>query len=312
VECWIPARPTLPAPPPATTDPVYPWLATQPDELHLVELPVDFYLTSSLYQYASTAHWRRMVDGNMGLLPPVYPYIVQQVAQFPDAGVVSTLRALGVTHAVVHPRWLSPSAREHLAALRADPASRISIAYEGARSLVLDLRRAPAGEPVTLRGRPLARDGWRADASPADDRAGRAIDADPATAWSSWGDLEAALGRWYDPVPFAERWHRFLSQPARLEVDLGRTVPVTGLVVRLGGSDPLAAPELLLETSLDGHTWERRPGGLAPWPDVRALVTEAAAARFVAAFAEPVEARAVRLSSSGYEVRIGDLAVYAQ
>ncbi len=151
---------------------------------------------------------------------------------------------------------------------------------------------------------------FRIEAGPEAVGADRAIDRDPRTAWSSWAGLEAALGRWYDPVPFRDRWRGFLAaQPAHLDVDLGATVTVTGVLLRLGGSDPLAAPEIRLETSLDGRDWTRLPA-LVPWPAVMALVREAAEARFAAVPAAPLPARFVRLVVSGFEVRVGDLDVY--
>ena len=311
-ECWAPSSETIAVPPPAR-DPVYAWIRTQPSTFRYVELPLDSWVGQSRYQYATTAHWHDTAIGNMGILPPLYPYLVHELQRFPEPDVLALLRALGIDHVVAHTRYLPPAMRQRLVALRGEPASPLALRHEASGDEVLRLPPVEAPEAVALRGRPLDRRGWRATASQADALAARAIDDDSETAWTSYGDLEAALERWYDPVPFLDRWQRFLaSLPVRFELDLGAEATVTAVALRLGGSDPLVAADLTLEASADGRTWTAIAARLRPFPDVRAFIAQPAAARFAFIADFPLRARFLRLSSGGAEWRIGNVDVYAE
>ena len=313
LESWRPPGATIPVAPPRETDRVYTWLAQQRHDLPLVELPIDYFVSSSIYQYRTTAHWQRTLNGNMGILPPLYPFMVHQLARFPDADVVATLRALGITLAVVHLRALPPGARERVTALQHDPATPLGVPFASDDTIVLTLGEAPLPVGPDFRGRKLDRARWQARASHGAALATRAIDASQRTSWRNWGDLEAALHAWYDPVPFLDRWQQFLaSQPSRFELDLGAPDRMTAVVLRLGGSDPMVAPSLRLESSLDGATWTPLPGDLIPLPDVRALVEQAADARFALVLGTAVPAQFLRLSVDGFDCSLGDLQVYAE
>ena len=139
------------------------------------------------------------------------------------------------------------------------------------------------------------------------------LDGDTTTGWSSWGELEHALRRWYDPEPFLDRWWKFLdAQPVRVEIDLGTTDSLTAIVLALGSTDPLAVPRLVIETSTDGTTWSPLPGELDPLPDARALVRHPAEPRFALRMDAPLRARWLRLSSKGFETHVTELEAYAE
>src|SRR2546425_6441178 len=158
----------------------------------------------------------------MGILPPLYPYLVHAMTRFPDQETVGSLAALGVNHAVVHRRFLAPADRDRLARALAEPSSGLAVRYEQADTVVVALPELQPSPPHALRGARLPRTRWRATASADPGRAGAAIDDDPATRWSSWGQLEQSLRRWYDPVPFPDRWQQFISDaPSHLDIDLG-------------------------------------------------------------------------------------------
>lgn len=310
VECWTPAQALTPARPPRTTDPVYAWLAEQPETVHIMEYPLDDYaISAARYQYASIGHWKKTSVGTMGIMPPLYPWLAHAMGDFPAARVRTALRDLGLTHVVAH---LPGPARTALLAAAADPAAGLTVVHESALSVVAAVGDVPPHANVPS-GRALGRAGWRVSASHAAALAPLAVDDDPATSWNSWGDLEDAASRWRDPVPFFERWKTFLAgQPAHFDVDLGAPARVTGVTVRLGGSDPMAAPNVVVEGSLDGAAWTPLPGTLDPTPDARSLVMHAADARFALVCRAPVDARFIRLSCNGYEWRIGDLQVHAE
>ncbi|MGE0456010.1 MAG: hypothetical protein AB7O37_22035 [Vicinamibacteria bacterium] len=102
--------------------PLYARLATE-DAAVVAELP--FFPASEVYRHApyvlaSTAHWRRLVNGYSGFTPPAFVARAAALRGFPDEAAFAELHRLGVTHLVVHfPRWREPRVthvREQLAA----------------------------------------------------------------------------------------------------------------------------------------------------------------------------------------------------
>lgn len=58
------------------------------------------------YLLESTAHWRPMLNGYSGFIPPSYAEHARAVADFPAADAIAALRRAGVTHVFVHDRLL--------------------------------------------------------------------------------------------------------------------------------------------------------------------------------------------------------------
>jgi hypothetical protein len=299
------------APSPARMHPVYPWLARQPPA-PVVELPIDPYgLTTIVRQYASTLHWHPQLHGVSGIQPPIYPYVAERTNTFPAPGVVADLVALGVRRAIVHTQLLSAEARAALdAAARDRRLLKLRWAQEPIAVYALRPSLAP---PATLpAGRELDRTAWRATANAAVALAPRAFDADPTTGWRSWGDLDATVQHaGYERTPILERWNAFLAKtPATLTIDLGAPARVTGVRLRLGGSDPMMLPELRLGVSADADAWTILP--VRPFPDIRALVTEAARAPMAAVLPAPVLVRYVRIEVGPYDSQVADVVVLAE
>src|SRR5262249_36628032 len=207
--------------------------------------PCAEFAAPSVTQSRTRAHGKRPLDGNRAILPRFYPFRVHRLPRFPDPEVVATLRALGITHALVHRKALAPRDRDRIAAIERDPGTPIGVPFTSNDSVVLALGSRPLPDSPELRGHKLDRTGWRGRGPHAGAPAAYAIDASRQTSWRNWGDLEASLHAWYDPVPFLARWRQFLAtQPSRLELDLGAPARMTAVVLRLGGSDPMVAPAL--------------------------------------------------------------------
>jgi len=84
---------------------VYPWLAAQPGDFAVVELPIDVYPAFEhdiRYIGCSTRHWKRLVNGYSGYFPTGYLALTGMLQAFPDAGSLRTLSRLGVRYAIVH------------------------------------------------------------------------------------------------------------------------------------------------------------------------------------------------------------------
>ncbi len=80
----------------------YDWLReeTSPDSL-ILELPHDD-ASEFLYEYYSTHHWRRMVNGGTGYTPPIYRDLREWFSHFPDANAVDVAQQLGVDYVLLH------------------------------------------------------------------------------------------------------------------------------------------------------------------------------------------------------------------
>jgi hypothetical protein len=77
------------------------------------------------YLVESTAHWRPILNGYSGFIPPTYGEHARALAGFPDADAIAALRQAGVTHVFVHDQSLrdwtdngTADAVRHSAALR--------------------------------------------------------------------------------------------------------------------------------------------------------------------------------------------------
>src|SRR6185503_14960718 len=143
VECWTPPFETRLVRKLVLIDPVHEWLANDPYPMRLVEIPLDEYgISASNYQYASTLHWRKTLVGNMGILPPAYPYMVRRLQRFPAKDVLADLRRLDVTHAVVHRGDANRTTSAALAAAQSGPAPLLKRRWSHGPTAVYSIRRA--------------------------------------------------------------------------------------------------------------------------------------------------------------------------
>jgi hypothetical protein len=81
---------------------VYNWLADQPDNTSVLELPVKNILFNSQYMYYSTYHWKKMVNGYSGFLPSNYNEVVNIMNGFPSTESIDLIREYNVTYIIVH------------------------------------------------------------------------------------------------------------------------------------------------------------------------------------------------------------------
>ena len=94
-----------------TLNPVYHWLASQPDQAALIELPLhsapapEFPEVKRLY--ASTVGWWPLVNGYSGYTPPRQPELLWALAGFPNQTSITALQQLaaqtGPLRVLVHP-----------------------------------------------------------------------------------------------------------------------------------------------------------------------------------------------------------------
>jgi hypothetical protein len=79
-------------PPAPTIPPVYTWLATQPGDFGILELPIHEDITKeSIRMYYSTSHWKDLANGFSGWWPNDYWVLVGRMRYFPTSGILRFL-----------------------------------------------------------------------------------------------------------------------------------------------------------------------------------------------------------------------------
>jgi hypothetical protein len=104
--------------------PVYPWLAQQPGDDPVVELPMlDVYglerrpaFHESIYMVYSTLHWKPLVNGYAGIEPRAYVQLRELLRAFPSEPSLAALRGVGTRWIVVHRKGFGPNQWERLQA----------------------------------------------------------------------------------------------------------------------------------------------------------------------------------------------------
>jgi hypothetical protein len=108
------APPKLPA--------VYGWLGSVEKEAVIIELPFPFTVEGSpdwaalpyvegWRDYFSTFHWRSMVNGYSGFMPPGHDELIRDMLSFPSRRSITRLNEIGITYIVLHRNMLPPEQR---------------------------------------------------------------------------------------------------------------------------------------------------------------------------------------------------------
>lgn len=90
--------------------PVYDWLAAQPGDFAVVELPIldirgvfeNPAYHESIYMVHSTRHWKRLLNGYAGIEPPHYVELREKAKRFPSAESIAMFRAQGARYVILH------------------------------------------------------------------------------------------------------------------------------------------------------------------------------------------------------------------
>jgi hypothetical protein len=120
--------------------PVYEWLAAQPGQPPVVELPMlDVSAVfsrpahhESIYMVRSMSHWKPLVNGYAGVEPPHYLRLRELSRQFPAEPFLASLRELGVRYVVLHRGGYGPNRWARLERdLQAAPPGLVEVARLG-------------------------------------------------------------------------------------------------------------------------------------------------------------------------------------
>jgi interleukin-like EMT inducer protein len=108
---WLPATP-----------PVYRWLAQEPGDFAILELPVYAGLPDALYMYWQTGHWKRLVAGAVGFVPATIDEIVDASDPFDLPALVTVMRSIyPLRYVLAHRQLMKPPQRDHWERVRAAP-----------------------------------------------------------------------------------------------------------------------------------------------------------------------------------------------
>lgn len=105
--------------------PVYTWMKQQPGEAPTAELPLARYDPKTYKEglqyeitwqareaprtYYSTLHWKKILNGYSGYIPPSYYEAVKATAGFPSAESIAWLKVNGIKYVVVHASLMDPA-----------------------------------------------------------------------------------------------------------------------------------------------------------------------------------------------------------
>jgi hypothetical protein len=91
------------------------WLAAQPGQFTIVELPLPdpgvagpFERRQTKFMLHAMAHWQKTANGYSGFLPPRHADLYRALYRFPDQDAVRDLIPFGVTRVVVHTDFYAP------------------------------------------------------------------------------------------------------------------------------------------------------------------------------------------------------------
>jgi hypothetical protein len=190
VEYFSVPIPLVPVRSPDRLEPACRWLAQQDEPVPILELPwvskrgpknrLEFGRV-----YASTAHWRPMINGYSGFFPPVYVELRRRWREIGPEIVLEDARRLGVRQIVLQTRYFNETRlRRTRRALAGMVPAAVKVAeFDGSEIWEMAPAALRAAAPTPPAGRPLHSSRWRASASVHSELAPLAIDGDIGTRW---------------------------------------------------------------------------------------------------------------------------------
>jgi hypothetical protein len=262
---------------------VYCWLGTNGNESDVVlELPLPpinrgIALIECPRVYASTYHWKRLVNGYSGFYPRIYNELRRRWESFPLEQNLEEARSLGVRYLVIHIKQRYAPDGQALASALLEFPNQVNLIkqYEGAWLFELVgwqnglQTKSAQGLEVLPKG------GWSATATVNVNTAMNALDGDMTTRWNS------------EPQ----------KPGVAFELNLGRSEAVCGLRMKLGTSRNDYPRGYEIAVSSDGSKWEivaKRPHVVFPITAI--LDTQMLA---VDVFFPPQRARFLRITQTG-------------
>jgi len=92
----------------------YRWLSNRNNDNVVIELPYNDFNLNAQYQYYSTYHKKKLVNGYSGYIPISYYYIQHLLRNFPDSNSLDFLKEIDVDLIIFHPEFYHPKDAEKL------------------------------------------------------------------------------------------------------------------------------------------------------------------------------------------------------
>jgi len=221
---------------------VYRWLATQKENISLIELPlsvpdVPLALIECPRVYYSVYHWKNIVNGYSGYFPPLYDELCRRWTSMPIAQNFADLKTLGISHVIFHTESIrKKQIRQILPELEGLPYNIQNVGIFG-DDYVLKL-----GTESSVSNRPIekpfvdlaTRPSWRVESNVHPELARLAIDGSLATRWDSGPQKRGTV----------------------FTLDLGRPELIRGVSLKFGEKLEDYPRGYRAEVSADGIFWE--------------------------------------------------------
>jgi hypothetical protein len=261
---------------------IYSTVKALPEGAALVELPIpprgQAKSREALYIYYSAYHWKKLVNGYSGYIPPGYTIIGEALQSFPSTPTFKLLRDLEVGYVLVHTEWFMSGEGKRVKAELGKFPGQVDLVTAADGDYLYQLVAQPKQEQ---KEGALVEVGdkrkWTASSNCESGKTSLASDGDPETGWST--------GRPQRDGDF------FL-------LDLGESLRVQELDLSLN-KKPLDYPRgYRLEGSEDGRAWQLLSENSFYFPGLTAGMIEDYSRYRVEISFEPSSVRYLRLTST--------------
>jgi hypothetical protein len=92
---------------PETIPAEYRWLAAQPDETRIIELPARTAKDNFEYTYYSMFHWQPMINGRSAFIPTGIVRVLAEMHHFPSTRTLEILQSLKINYVLLHTEKLA-------------------------------------------------------------------------------------------------------------------------------------------------------------------------------------------------------------
>jgi len=261
---------------------VYSAVKELPEGAALIELPIpqrgQAKSREALYLYYSAYHWKKLVNGYSGYIPPGYTIIGEAMTAFPSAPTFKLLRDLQVDFVLVHTEWFMSGEGKRVKAELENFPGQVNLLTAAEGDYLYQLVAQPKQEQ---KEGALVEVGdkrkWTASSNCKSDEAKLAFDGDSETGWST--------GR-----PQREGDYFLL--------DLGESLQVQELDLSLNKKPLDYLRGYRLEGSEDGRAWQALSENCFYFPELAAGMIEDYSKYRVEISFEPCRVRYLRLTST--------------
>jgi hypothetical protein len=212
----------------------YQWLADQPADRALVELPMYVFdpqpHQTARYVFRSHHHWHPLLNGYSGFSPPSTRPMAYVMSRFPDEQSLTLLRSLEIPYVLVHKTRLRPRSWRHMQQRISSHTNDLAVAFESETDIIFAVNPT---EPTSVPLKPLNRSEITVTANTGSGPSA-VLDGNPETAWASQAPQKEDMAILFD-----------LQQP--------RTITAIDLHFGQHTEDYPRHPALRL--SVDGKEW---------------------------------------------------------